>query len=172
MHVNETRTEVNNAQEALYERKQEKMKEEKHDFEFVKNAQATAKLNLEAEPLVKLKIGKNLNNIVPCLLQIMLKHKELEKYNPSNLKNFRWTLKQRAGPFKHLVRLCTNVPDVFDLLAKRHLRGSEGLQSILNFQVCMKRMPLEWRSSLVNIDEFLQKMQVVQRLNIAHYATE
>ena len=62
------------------------MKEEKLDFEFVKIAQATAKLSLETEPLVLLKIGEHFNNIVPWLLQIMQKHKEKEKHNPSNLK--------------------------------------------------------------------------------------
>ena len=46
--VNDTRTEINNSQKALYERKQEKVKKEKHNLELIKHAQATAKLYLES----------------------------------------------------------------------------------------------------------------------------
>ena len=71
VHIDDTRTAVNNAQKALYEKKQGKNKEEKLDFELVKSAQATAKLNSESEPLVQLKMGNSFNNVVLWLLQII-----------------------------------------------------------------------------------------------------
>ena len=43
---------------------------------------------------------------------------------------------------------------------------------MLNFYDCLLRKPLEWRACLNNIDEFLQKWTVVQRLNNVQYATK
>ena len=73
---------------------------------------------------------------------------------------------------KHMIRMCNNIPEVFDHLANQHLKGSEGLEKVLNFRDCILRKPLEWRASLTNIDEFLQKWEIIQRLNITQYATK
>ena len=64
------------------------------------------------------------------------------------------------------------IPQVFHHLANQYLQGSEGLERVLTFQDCLQRKPLEWRACLNNIDEFLQKWAVVQKLNIAQYSTK
>ena len=72
---------------------------------------------------------------------------------------------------KHMIRMCTTIPEVFDHLANQHLRGSEGLEKVLNFQDCILRKPSEL-ASLTKIDEIPQKWEIIQRINIAQYATE
>ena len=71
-----------------------------------------------------------------------------------------------------MIRMCDTIPEVFDHLANQHQRGSEGLEKVQNYQDCLQRKPLEWRVCLNNIDEFLQKWTVVQKLNIAQYSTK
>ena len=76
VHVEDTRSAVNDAQKVLYEQKNGKIKAEKLDFEHLKSAQANAKLNLEMEHPVHLRIGL-FNNLAQWLLQILKKHKEV-----------------------------------------------------------------------------------------------
>ena len=59
-----------------------------------------------------------------------------------------------------------------DYFANQYLRGTEGLETILNLEECKERKPLEWRSSLNNINKFLERWEVVQKLNIQHFATK
>ena len=62
VHVGDTRAAVSDAQKALYEQKNVKIKSEKLDFEHLKSAKENAKLNLETEQLVHLKMGM-INNL-------------------------------------------------------------------------------------------------------------
>ena len=57
--------------------------------------------------------------------------KELEKFHPSGLDSFLYTIKQKVGSLKHLIRMCTTISEVFDHLANQHLRGIEGLEKNL-----------------------------------------
>ena len=59
-----------------------------------------------------------------------------------------------------------------DYFANQYLRGTGGLETILNLEECKEKKPLEWRSSLNNINRFLEKWAVVQRLNIQQFATK
>ena len=66
VHNEDARGAVSEAQRALYERKSDKIKIEKMEFEHAKSARDNAKLNLETEKLVDLKLGRN-NNLTQWL---------------------------------------------------------------------------------------------------------
>ena len=113
IHVEDTRGAISEAQRALYERKNVKIKAEKMEFEEKKSARDNAKLNLETEKLVDLKLGK-FNNLAQWISQILKKHKDLEKYHPIGVTNLLHTIKARAGPLKEAITLCKTIPDVMD----------------------------------------------------------
>ena len=99
IYVEDTRGAISEVQRALYERKNAKIKKEKMDFEERKSARDNAKLNLETEKLVDLKLGK-FNNLAQWISQILKKHKDLEKYHPIGVTNLLHTIKAKAGPLK------------------------------------------------------------------------
>ena len=138
IHIEDTRGAVSEAQRALYERKNVKIKAEKMEFEEKKSARDNAKLNLETEKLVDLKLGK-FNNLAQWISQILKKHKDLEKYHSIGVTNLLHTIKARAGPLKEAITLCKTIPDVMDYFANQYLRGSEGLETILNLEECKKK---------------------------------
>ena len=42
-----------------------------------------------------------------------------------------------------------------DYFLNQYLRGTESLETVLNLEECKKKEPLEWHSSLNNINELL-----------------
>ena len=46
------------------------------------------------------------------------------------------------------------------------------MDTLLNLEECKERKPLEWCLSLNNINKLLERLEVVQKLNIQHFATK
>ena len=56
-------------------------------------------------------------------------------------------------------------------LQSTYLNGTEGLDTLLDLETMKKKQPLEFGSSLSNIDFFLDKTILLLRLEMAKYAT-
>ena len=74
------------------------------EFEEKKSARDNAKLNLETEKLVDLKLGR-FNNLAQWLSQILKRHRNLDKPHPIGLTSLLYIYKARAGPLKEAVIL-------------------------------------------------------------------
>ena len=141
IHIENTRGAVSEAQRALYEWKNVKIKAEKMEFEHAKSARDNAKLTLETGKLIDLK-HRRFNNLAQWLSHILKKHRELEKHHPIGLTSL-YTIKSRKGPLKETVTLHRTIPDIMDYFANQYLRGTEGLETVLNPDECKEKKQLE-----------------------------
>ena len=102
---------------------------------------------------------------------VLAKDNEVMKWDSRLKDQLVYTVKESSGPIREAVKYKNDIGAILNVLQSTYLNGTEGLATLLNLESMRKKQPLDFGSSLTNIDYFANKCNLIFRLNMQKYTT-
>ena len=112
------------------------------------------------------------NNIILWVEKVEKRFYQIKKCNPVVMSNFIYSVKNRSGPLKILCQAKDTFEEIFRCLVTRYLQGSRGINTLYNLRGVKDSTALDSEAHVANIETFLRKALVVQRLSCMKNATD
>ena len=118
-----------------------------------------AKQDLKSQKISDLYVTEQKNNIVEWMEIVLKKDSEIMKWDSRLKDQLVYTVKEKCGPIKEALKYKGDIGAISNILQSTYLNGTEGLATLLDLETMRKKQPLDFVSSLSNIDYSLTNLK-------------